>query len=89
VVQARIDRLGSGEKPVNSVMYIESTAVGVTDKDARDGLTKQLNELTDRIQRIRSEHDKGLWKGAISCSRKMNYVIPTLNELKDQFQQQA
>ncbi len=88
VVQARIDRLGSGEKPVNSIMYIESTAVGVTDKDARDSLTKQLNELTT-VFNVFDLSMTRVYGRELYLLRKMNYLIPTLNELKDQFQQQA
>jgi hypothetical protein len=88
VVQARIDRLGSGEKPVNSIMYIESTAVGVSDKDARDSLTKQMTELTT-VFNVFDLSLSRVYGRELYLLQKMNYVIPTLNELKDQFQQQA
>ncbi len=45
VVDARIDRLSGGERPIDSVMYIETTAVGVSEKEAADALTNQLNHL--------------------------------------------
>ncbi|VVB77169.1 Uncharacterised protein [uncultured archaeon] len=45
VLDARIDRLSSGERPVDEIMYIESTAVGVSEKEAMDTLTNQLNHL--------------------------------------------
>ncbi len=45
VVDARLSRLGAGERPVNSIMYIESTAVGVSEKEAMDALNNQLNNL--------------------------------------------
>ncbi|MGC8628682.1 MAG: hypothetical protein ACP5T4_00520 [Candidatus Micrarchaeia archaeon] len=45
IIQTRIDRLSSGERPINAVMYIESTAVGVSEKEAMDALTSQLNHL--------------------------------------------
>ncbi|MDE1854805.1 MAG: hypothetical protein KGH57_00585 [Candidatus Micrarchaeota archaeon] len=45
IIDARINRLSSGERPVDAVMYIESTAVGVSEKDAEDALTNQLNHL--------------------------------------------
>ncbi len=88
VVQARIDRLGSGERPVNSAMYIESTAAGVTEKDARDNLTKQLNEL----QTVFNVFDLSMirvYGRELYLLHKMTYIIPTLNELNIQFQQQA
>ncbi len=46
IIQARIDRLSSGERPINAIMYIETEAVGVSEKDARDQLTSQLDHLT-------------------------------------------
>ncbi len=45
VLDARINRLSSGERPVNALMYIDSTAVGVSEKEAMDVLTGQLNHL--------------------------------------------
>ena len=45
IVQARIDRISGGELPINALMYIETTAVGVSDKAAADALTNQLNKL--------------------------------------------
>ncbi|MGC9142293.1 MAG: hypothetical protein ACP5HF_00110 [Candidatus Micrarchaeia archaeon] len=76
IVQARIDRLSSGERPVQSLMYIESTAAGVSEKAAKDALTNQLNQL----QTIMNAFD-------LSISRvvgrelyylfKFNYFIPT------------
>ncbi|MGI0141155.1 MAG: hypothetical protein ACREBF_00685 [Candidatus Micrarchaeales archaeon] len=45
VIQSRIERLSSGERPVGSVMYIETIAVGVSEKAAMDALTGQINQL--------------------------------------------
>ena len=45
IIQARIDRLSSGERPVGSLMYIETIAVGVSEKAAMDALTGQVNQL--------------------------------------------
>jgi hypothetical protein len=88
VVQARIDRLGSGEKPVNSVMYIESTAAGITEKDARDALTKQLTELVT-VFNVFDLNMIRVYGRELYLLHKMNYLIPTLKELRDQFQQQT
>jgi len=45
ILDARIERLSMGERPVNSMMYIETTSVGVSEKEAVDSLTNQLNHL--------------------------------------------
>ncbi len=45
VLDARINRLSGGERPVDALMYIETTATGVSEKEAVDGLTNQLSHL--------------------------------------------
>lgn len=45
ILDARINRLSAGERPVNALMYIDTTAVGVSEKAATDALTGQLNHL--------------------------------------------
>lgn len=45
ILDARINRMSGGERPVDSLMYIETTAVGVSEKEASDALTNQLNHL--------------------------------------------
>ncbi|MCL5430051.1 MAG: hypothetical protein M1504_01070 [Candidatus Marsarchaeota archaeon] len=45
VIQARIDSIGKGEKPIASLMYIETTAVGVSEKQALDQLSAQVKQL--------------------------------------------
>jgi hypothetical protein len=45
ILDARIDRLSGGERPVDSIMYVETIAVGVSEKEASDSLTNQLNHL--------------------------------------------
>lgn len=45
VIQAKIDRITQEEKPVASVMYVETTAVGVSEKAALDTLADQIRRL--------------------------------------------
>lgn len=45
IVQARIDRLSRGERPVSVVMNIETTAVGVSEKEAKDALASQISHI--------------------------------------------
>ncbi len=45
ILDARINRLSAGERPVDAVMYIETTAVGVSEKEAQDSLSNQLAHL--------------------------------------------
>ena len=45
ILQMKMDRISSGEKPVGSVMYIETTAIGVSEKAAIDELERQIGAL--------------------------------------------
>ena len=75
IVQARIDRLSSGEKPIQSLMYIESTAVGVSEKAARDALSNQLRQ----IQTVMSGFDLSITRitgRELYYLFKFNYFIP-------------
>ncbi len=45
VIQRKIDRISEGERPVATVMYLETTAIGVSEKAALDTLTQQINGL--------------------------------------------
>lgn len=87
VIQTRIDRIGEGEKPLIGIMFIESTAVGVSVKDASDNLANQLNEL----QTIFNVFDLSIMRIAgreLYLLFKMNYLVPGVNELVDSFQLQ-
>jgi hypothetical protein len=84
VIQTRIDKVGEGEKPVNSIMYVESTAVGVSLKEATDALTNQLNEL----QTIFNIFDLSLIRvigRELYQLFEFNYLVPGLNELSSSF----
>ncbi len=45
VIQRKIDTISEGEKPLGTVMYIETTAIGVSQKAALDTLALQINGL--------------------------------------------
>ncbi len=45
VIQARIDRISQDEKPIATLMYVETTAVGVSEKAALDALSAQIKQL--------------------------------------------
>lgn len=45
MIQAKIDRISQGEKPVAALMYIETTAVGISEKAALDMLDAQAKQL--------------------------------------------
>ncbi len=45
VIQRKIDRISQGEKPIATVMYVETTAIGVSEKAALDQLSHQISGL--------------------------------------------
>jgi hypothetical protein len=45
IIQRKIDRISQGEKPIASIMYIETTAIGVSEKAALDTLTQQISGM--------------------------------------------
>ncbi|MCL4389727.1 hypothetical protein M1397_03945 [Candidatus Marsarchaeota archaeon] len=45
VIQANIDRIAGGEKPISTIMYFETTAIGVSEKAALDALSAQITQL--------------------------------------------
>ena len=45
VLQAQINRISEGEKPDRTVMYVETTAIGVSEKAALDALEAQIKSL--------------------------------------------
>jgi acetolactate synthase small subunit len=85
VIQTRIDRIGQGEKPIDNIMYIESTAVGVSLKEASDSLTNQLNELQTVFNVFDLSINRVIGRELYLLFR-MNYVIPGIGELMDSFQ---
>lgn len=45
VIQQKIDRISQGEKPIATLMYVETTAIGVSEKAALDLLSQQIENL--------------------------------------------
>lgn len=87
VIQTRIDRTSQGERPIISVMYVESTAVGVSEKDANIQLENQLNHL----QTVLNAFDLSITRivgRELHTLFKFNYVLPTPNELTKLFEVQ-
>jgi len=45
VIQRKMDRISMGEKPIATVMYIETTAIGVNERSALDALAQQIDAM--------------------------------------------
>ena len=88
VVQTRIDRISEGELPIYSVMYVESTAVGVSQKEAMDLLTDQLNHL----QTVFNAFDLSIARivgRELHALYGLNYRLLDLEGLSKHFQMQT
>lgn len=44
-VEMKMNKIGEGEKPLYSIIYIESTSVGISEKEALDILDTQMTQL--------------------------------------------
>ncbi len=87
IVQTRIERISAGERPVNSLMYIETTAVGVSEKEAVDSMENQINEL----QTVFNSFDLNIMRivgRELYYMYKFNYALPEKKELSKIFQTQ-
>lgn len=88
VIGTRMDRLGQGERPVDSIMYIETTAVGVSEKEAMDKLTEQLSHL----QTVFNVFDLSITRVVgreLYLLHKYNYIVPDIKELNANFTAQS
>ncbi len=87
LVQAKMDRVATGERPMNTLIYIESTAVGVSEREAQDALTNQLSQL----QTVFNAFDLNIMRitgREVYHLSQMNYRIPGEQELRKIFQEQ-
>ncbi len=89
VLQTQIDRISQGEKPIATIMYLETTAVGVSEKASLDALSTQLNALqiamsgldVDLVRVVGSE---------LYTLFQFNFSLPTsFGALAAQFDQQS
>jgi hypothetical protein len=87
IIQQRMDRVSAGERPLNVVMYIESTAVGVSEKEALDAVSLQLNQL----QTLFNALDLSIFRVTgreVHYLHDFDYRIPGEAELLKMFQTQ-
>ncbi|HUB92416.1 MAG TPA: hypothetical protein VL945_00480 [Candidatus Saccharimonadales bacterium] len=87
IVQTRIDRISDGEMPTYSTMYIESTSVGVSEKEATDLLTEQLSHL----QTVFNAFDLSISRivgRELHIVHGLNYRVMEMEELRKHFESQ-
>ncbi|MEM0149528.1 MAG: hypothetical protein QXW10_01370 [Candidatus Micrarchaeaceae archaeon] len=87
-IQAKIDHISSGEKPIATLMYIETTAIGVSEKAAYDALASQVRSL--QIAMSGFDVDLAQVKGReIYTLFRFNFSLPTeFSEAASYFDQQ-
>ncbi|MCL5679939.1 MAG: hypothetical protein M1465_01175 [Candidatus Marsarchaeota archaeon] len=76
MIQAKIDRISQGEKPIATVMYIETTAIGVSEKAALDALEGQINQLRLSFSSFDVETTRVIGRELYSLFN-FNFSLPT------------
>ncbi len=89
VIQRKIDRISGGEKPIATIMYVETVATGISEKAALDSLAQQVKALQISLSSL----DVDLVRIA---GREMytlfnfNFALPlTMDEAASNFDQQS
>lgn len=84
VLGARIDRISRGERPIDTIMYVETTAVGVSEKEAVDKLTSQLNHLQTLFNSF-DLHISRVIGREIYHLFNFNYQLPSIGFMRQTF----
>ena len=89
VLQAKINRISQGEKPIATLMYLETTAIGVSEKAALDTLSSQIKSLQIALGAL--DIDLTLVVGReLYTLFKFNFGLPTsAEEVASYFDQQS
>ncbi len=89
MMQTRIDRISGGEKPISTVMYVETTAIGITEKAAVDNLKAQINSLQISLSSLDLQIMKVAGREVYTLFN-FNFALPTsFEELSTKFDTQG
>ncbi len=89
IIQAKIDRISQGEKPIATLMYVETTAIGVSEKAALDALEGQINQLKLSFSAMDVETVRIIGRELYSLFN-FNFTLPTsYKELASMFDGQS
>lgn len=89
ILQGKMDRISQGERPIASVMYLETTAIGVSEKAAIDALTQQISELQISISAMDVDLSRIMGRETYTLFN-FNFGLPTtIEELQANFDMQA
>lgn len=89
IIQGKIDAISKGEKPIATIMYIETTAVGISEKDALDKLTGQIESIQLSFSSFDVELRRIVGRELYDIF-KFNFSLPlTVKDAGSLFDQQA
>ena len=88
-LQTQIDRIAQGEKPIASLMYVETSAVGVSEKAAVDLLSEQLRELQVSLSVLDLQMSRIVGRELYTIFR-FNFAVPlTESSIASEFDRQG
>ncbi|MGI0100541.1 MAG: hypothetical protein ACREBH_02375 [Candidatus Micrarchaeaceae archaeon] len=89
ILQRKIDRISQGEKPVATIMYLETTAIGVSEKASLDALSQQINGLQIALSSMDVDLSRVLGREMYTLFN-FNFSLPlTLEKTASLFDQQS
>lgn len=89
IIQHKMDRISQGEKPVATVMYIETTAIGVSEKAALDTLAQQIDGLQIALSALDVDLSRVSGREMYTLFN-FNFALPlTFEEATTHFDQQS
>lgn len=75
VIQGKIERISRGEKPIGTVMYVETTAIGISEKAAVDALTRQISGLQIAMSPMNLDLQRVIGRELYTLFN-INFVVP-------------
>lgn len=89
MIQAKMDRISQGERPIATLMYIEVTAVGVSEKSAIDNLNAQIASISTAFSSFDVQLNR-ISGRELYVLFKTNFALPTtFAEVAADFDQQS
>jgi hypothetical protein len=88
ILQSKIDTISRGEKPIATIMYIETTSVGISEQEALDKLSSQISSIQIAFSSFDVELKRIVGRGLYEMF-KFNFSLPlTIKDASDLFDQQ-
>lgn len=85
IIQAKMDRISQGERPIATLVYFETTAVGVSEKAALDTLESQISSISTSFSSFDVQLSR-ITGRELYILFKMNFSMPdTLSKLEEEF----